>query len=522
VPGRSAFPRRIARGVPNPTPRLIRRMHSPSVFVPAGVGLRCREREIPLLDPARFLAEAGGAVRGFWGRGERWVAWAGELGRIQVCTGAAGPVDPGRFEAVREGARRLLGGDRASWAALPAARRPRFFGGFAFLGPGIADPAWEGFPAACFVLPRMVLEGRPDGCRLRVQELDDRGGASGGASRGPDEELERLAGALAGPSNVPDAGGPPASPDQPEAPFRAASAVERERWDGAVGAVLGGVGEGIVRKVVLSRILDARLPVSPDPLAILRFLRRENPRAHVFLFELQPGRIFFGAAPEILAELRDGRFQATAVAGSAPRGATPVEDRDLARGLRESAKDRSEHLLTVEEMAEVLEPRLSGMETEEEPRVLRLARIQHLETVIRGRAGEGEDVLSLVEALHPTPAVCGRPRRAALDLIRGAEPFDRGWYSGPVGWFDPAGDGDFVPALRSAVGGGTRWRLFAGAGIVAGSDPDSEWDETALKFEPALRALAAGVASGAPGPASGAAPRAWPSERSASGSSSPR
>jgi isochorismate synthase EntC len=163
------------------------------------------------------------------------------------------------------------------------------------------------------------------------------------------------------------------------------------------------------------------------------------------------------------------------------------------RQLLESAKDRAEHALTAEEMVEVLGPFLEEMEVEAEPRVLSLSRIHHLETTIRGRAHEGEDILSLVEALHPTPAVCGRPRGEALSLIRGAEAFERGWYAGPVGWFDAEGDGDFVPALRSAVGSGREWRLFAGAGIVAGSDPDGEWEETALKFEPALRALRAGA-----------------------------
>jgi isochorismate synthase EntC len=148
-------------------------------------------------------------------------------------------------------------------------------------------------------------------------------------------------------------------------------------------------------------------------------------------------------------------------------------------------------------MVEVLGAHLEGMEVEVEPRVLTLARIHHLETSIRGRALAGEDILSLVEALHPTPAVCGRPRQEALALIGAAEDFDRGWYAGPVGWFDGEGDGDFVPALRSAVGSGDRWRLFAGAGIVKGSDPDAEWDETALKFEPALQALEAG-ANGSP------------------------
>ena len=123
--------------------------------------------------------------------------------------------------------------------------------------------------------------------------------------------------------------------------------------------------------------------------------------------------------------------------------------------------------------------------------MLTLARIQHLETEIRARVSEESTVLKVLEALHPTPAVCGLPRDDALEFLSRKEPFERGWYSGPVGWFDVEGNGVFAPALRCAVARDHEWRLFAGAGIVAGSDPRLEWEETSIKFEPVLRALAA-------------------------------
>ncbi len=126
-----------------------------------------------------------------------------------------------------------------------------------------------------------------------------------------------------------------------------------------------------------------------------------------------------------------------------------------------------------------------------EPHVLTLAQIQHLETKIAADVPEGLGVLDLLASLHPTPAVCGSPRDAALEFLASRESFARGWYAGPVGWFDQRGHGVFVPALRSAVHSDSEelWRLFAGAGIVAGSDPDLEWIETGLKFKPVLRAL---------------------------------
>jgi isochorismate synthase len=276
-------------------------------------------------------------------------------------------------------------------------------------------------------------------------------------------------------------------------------APARERWHAAIAEVLSAIEAGRIQKAVLARFLDLTLARRASPLASLRHLRKENRRAHVFYLEPTPGRTFLGAAPELLARLRGDSFEATAVAGSVPREVDLSADRVRVRHLLASAKDRAEHALTSEEMVEVLVPFLEEMEVEAEPRVLSLSRIHHLETTIRGRANPGEDILSLVEALHPTPAVCGRPRSEALALIRAAEPFERGWYAGPVGWFDADGDGDFVPALRSAVGDGRHWRLFAGAGIVSGSDSEAEWEETALKFEPALQAIRAGASDSAGG-----------------------
>lgn len=434
------------------------------------------------MGPGPFLAAMQGRPRGFWGRGERWVAWGGALARVDLAA------DPGRsrFDEVRRQVVELVGGGGRDWAEVDPRRRPRFFGGFSFLDDPGDGAEWEGFPAASFFLPQIVLEGRADGALLvrhRFRDLEVGAGGSVGSLPSLDSLEERLVQAPRGVHT---------DPMQPGDPVQRADPGDRRRWEDAVRSVLRAVETGKVRKAVLSRILDVRLRSAADPVAGLGLFRRENPRAHVFLLEPRPGRAFMGAAPEILAELRGRRFEATAVAGSVGRGGDGEEDAALARQLLGSAKDRAEHRLTAEEMVEVLAPRLQEMEVEKEPRVLRLARIQHLETVIRGRAPEGEDVLSLVEALHPTPAVCGRPRGGALELIRAFEPFDRGWYAGPVGWVDPAGDGDFVPALRSTVGGGDRWRLFAGAGIVAGSRPDAEWEETDLKFEPALRALGVG------------------------------
>jgi isochorismate synthase len=203
-----------------------------------------------------------------------------------------------------------------------------------------------------------------------------------------------------------------------------------------------------------------------------------------------------------VATVSSGTFQATAVAGSIPRGDSPEEQWALAEGLLNSEKDLREHRVCVEDMVARLGPLSEEVRAEAEPHVLTLSAIQHLETPITSRLRPGENVLTTLRALHPTPAVCGFPRDRALALLAEAEPFPRGWYAGPVGWFDGDGDGVFVPALRSAVGRGREWRLFAGAGIVAGSDPEKEWAETRMKFQPILGALSMRERE-VPAPASG-------------------
>ena len=444
--------------------------------VQPGLRLRLRSRPAPNGDVVRFLRALAGEPRGFWGRGDRWVAWGGVAARIEL-SGPGG--SPDRFAQVRDRAR-----------SLGAPEESRWFGGFSFLdvNPGprrLGDDRWDAFPSASFILPRVVLQGESTGVTLTecVRE---------GEREGRLEGLLRHLSARSG-------DGAPVTPGLAAPPLDGIQVTDPDaltRWRRAVTRVLAEAASGEVQKAVMARILDVRMPGAVDSLRALELLRRENRQAHVFYVEPRPGRILLGAAPEVLTRVRNGFFEATAVAGSVARGTTPTEDEARARELLASEKDRMEHRLTVDEMREVLVSRLRGLSVDPEPRVLRLARIQHLESVLKGRVPDGEDVLSLVEALHPTPAVCGRPRSRALELIREVEPFDRGWYAGPVGWFDGRGEGDFVPALRSAVGGGRTWRLFAGAGIVPGSDAEAEWAETALKFEPALVALDAGVRRG--------------------------
>lgn len=358
----------------------------------------------------------------------------------------------------------------------------RFYGGFSFRDDHRPEKQWEAFPAALFHLPALEFDGEGDGpARLRVRVPCDDSGREEARER-----AETRASALV--SLLTSDAPPEPSRSRVSAVLRAG---DREPWLAAVDRTLEAIREGSLSKAVLARTLDVKLGGRLDTVEVLLALWQQHADTHAFLFEPRPGCWLLGAAPEALATLRDGRVTATAVAGSVRRGSHPDEDRALARSLLSSRKDRAEHRVVVEDMVARLESLTRHVRAEDEPHVLTLARIQHLETHVEAEARAEYPVLSLVEALHPTPAVCGVPRDAALAFLHDAEPFHRGWYAGPVGWFDTEGEGHFVPALRTGVGSGNRWRLFAGAGIVEGSDPASEWEETAIKFVPVLRALAA-------------------------------
>jgi menaquinone-specific isochorismate synthase len=268
-------------------------------------------------------------------------------------------------------------------------------------------------------------------------------------------------------------------------------ATERRAWETAVEESLAAIRSGHVSKVVLARTLDVETSQAVEPVDVVAHLWEVNRGSHVFLFEPEPGAAIIGAAPETVATLRDGVFHATAVAGSIRRGRSPREQAELAARLLASDKDRSEQRIALDDMVARLETVGHQIRTDPQPHVLTLARIQHLETEIRASVPTGTGVLDLLRLLHPTPAVCGLPRDAARALLADEEPFERGWYAGPVGWFDGDGNGVFAPALRTAVLHDGTWRLFAGAGIVEGSVPALEWEETGIKFTPILEALKA-------------------------------
>lgn len=443
------------------------------------------------VDPEVFLAAAAGEARGYWGGPDgRWVAWRGALRTLRAEAPEEEDGAGDRFNAMETAAARVRCLD-------PHRPGVRFFGGFSFREEHVAAGVWEGFPRAVFVLPAAELEWSGQAMTLTVQALAPAGADPRSVGRALEARVEELRQGLEGGSAPAGSGGEsvPTAGEDAGAPGAQLDSSSREAFESGVRTILDAIREGRLRKAVLARMLDVSLPDPVDPAHLLARLRTANRAAHVFLLEPVSGAVLAGAAPEVVASLRGSAFRATAVAGSIGRGRDAEEDEALGRRLLASVKDREEQEVTLREMIRVLESRVErpgGIEAE--PHLLVLPRIQHLESEIEGRARPGETILGLVSALHPTPAVCGLPREVALELLGEVEPFQRGWYAGPVGWFDTEGNGEFVPALRSAVGAGRHWRLLAGAGIVPGSAPAPEWEETTMKLQPALRALMNGSA----------------------------
>ncbi|MFD0164470.1 isochorismate synthase [Streptomyces decoyicus] len=267
-----------------------------------------------------------------------------------------------------------------------------------------------------------------------------------------------------------------------------------ERYGEAVAAAVARMRAGEFDKVVLARTLELTARHEPDLTAMLRRLARRDPAGYTFAVPSGRGRTLIGASPELLVARRGGRLVANPLAGSAPRSADLAEDVRRAAALLESSKDLHEHAVVVDAVREALAPYSTGLEVPARPTLVRTAAMWHLSTTVTGElADPAVSALELAAALHPTPAVCGTPTDVARAVIAASEPFDRGPYTGMVGWQDADGDGEWVVTIRCAEAEGRRLRLFAGAGVVADSSPKAETAETGAKFRTFLSAVGAAL-----------------------------
>ncbi|HEX6888976.1 MAG TPA: isochorismate synthase [Candidatus Nanopelagicales bacterium] len=263
-----------------------------------------------------------------------------------------------------------------------------------------------------------------------------------------------------------------------------------EHWARAVAEAIGRISAGELDKVVLARDLVAELPGPLAEADLLRRLAEAYPECWTFSVDG-----LLGATPELLVRRAGDRVTSRVLAGTVRRRGDESVDADLAEALLASGKDLEEHDYAVHSVAESLAAHCTDLDVPAAPHVLTLANVQHLATDVSGLLADRAPALALAASLHPTAAVCGTPTERAAALIRELEGMDRGRYAGPVGWIDAHGDGEFGIALRcgaledSPRGPGTRLRLFAGCGIVAGSSAEAEIAESEAKLDAVRKAL---------------------------------
>ena len=401
-------------------------------------------RTVPVTGPGDLLGllprdDAVAWVR----RGEGLAGW-GEAARVTL------PAGEDRFTAGEKWLRALFDtADVDDQVGLPGCG-PVAFGSFTF------DPASDG---SVLIVPR-TLVGRCGGHAWRTTIDDGAGPADAAPGRG---------------------GAGPAAP----AGIRwHDGSLPAPQWQRAVAAAVGRIASGGLSKVVLARDLHATARDPIDARVVLRRLAARYPDCYVFAC----GGLT-GATPELLIRREGRRVSSVVLAGTAGRGGTTAQDAGLGAALLASAKNAAEHKYSVESVRELLSPLCDSLDTEPRPSLLRLANVQHLATAVSGTLAREVSALALAAALHPTAAVCGTPADAAMELIRELEGMDRGRYAGPVGWVDARGNGEWGIALRCGQLSGRQARLFAGCGIVAGSDPAAELAEAQAKFRPMQDAL---------------------------------
>jgi isochorismate synthase len=342
---------------------------------------------------------------------------------------------------------------------------PRLFGGLSFASTAPSEP-WSNFGQGLFWLPRTLYAKFGQGASLSL--CADLRESPVAIAKELYEEQRRLS--LAGES-VPR-----------QAQIEQAEHLDPEEWSKRIEGIRAAIRGGAVHKVVAARMSRLHFRDGIELRPALERLTERYPDCYRFAFQ-RGDSTFLGASPETLIDKCGLRVSTQALAGS-----IAADLPDAAAKLLASKKDRFEQNLVVEAIVAALEPLCSEMQSSAMPETRTLRHLTHLCTPIQGRLQHEQHVLDLVEALHPTPAVGGSPVREAMKWIAESEE-DRGWYAGPVGWFDSAGDGHFAVAIRSALFSGSDALVYAGAGIVADSDPKLEYQETGLKQRAILDAL---------------------------------
>ena len=413
---------------------------------------------------------------------DRWFCWEqpdrefalAALGVVHEATSRG----PGRF---RDVARECLSGAETivdEPAGLPAGAGAVWVGGFAFDSDGGRTSAWSSLAPASLVLPELSI------CRSGAETFLTLNAAVHPADD-PEEKLGALTARLT--SLRPDP--LPLLDPHPTERVEISSARPPDDFERMISAATERIGTGEMSKVVLAREVLVSAAAAHDPAALFGAMREQFSSCFCFCCGT-PEAAFIGASPELLLRRSGAGVSTVALAGSTRRSSDPAVDDHLGEQLLRSDKDRREQAIVAGRIARALRPHAVWVEAAPEPEIVKVANIQHLATPIVAQLAEPRSAVELAGLLHPTPAVGGEPGPAAAAAIAELEQMDRGWYAGPVGWMDATEDGEFCVALRSALLRDREAHLYAGVGVVAGSDPAAELAETEIKLGALLPLLA--------------------------------
>jgi len=448
---------------------------------------------VPQEEPSRvFLAFEAMHVgeRFFWEEptGRKVLVGVGSATSIEIGAPAAitGTIEAWR-ELQRDAVSAYFGENQGPSEEDP--HSPVLFGGFSFDPLRPQTTLWHGFPAGLLLLPYLLYQQSGDKATLTFNTMIEPRTDVALLVDSISNDLQTLYRTLEQP--VPEQATLPAMLAAHHTQLTTQDVLPATDWMKLVERVVDHIHLGDYKKVVLARAVQA---LSEEVMAVdTALLRLRGSYPEAFKFVVQRGeRYFIGATPERLLRAQDGQVQTMALAGTAPRGVTAEKDRQLGMELLHSEKNRQEHEIVASMLKLALADLCSELWVADVPELFQLHNLQHLKTPIIGELLPGRSILDAIAVLHPTPAVGGFPRDAALTEIRNHEQLDRGWYAGLVGWLDLDGNGEFAVALRSALVDGNSATLFAGCGIVADSLPASEFAESRLKLAVMLRALSGG------------------------------
>ncbi|MGH2974166.1 MAG: isochorismate synthase [Solirubrobacterales bacterium] len=412
---------------------------------------------------------------------DRWFCWEQpDRGFALAAFGVAHEVSSRGSGRFRDVARECLATEAAANepAGLPAGAGAVWVGGCAFDPDGGRTSPWASLAPASLVMPELSICRSGGETFLTVNAMLHPG-------EGADAKATALEARLA---SLRDEQLPLLDP-HPTSRVEITSARPPGEFERMIFEATERIAAGEMSKVVLAREVLATAAAAHDPAAIFGAMREQFASCFCFCCGT-PEAAFIGASPELLLRRSGASVSTVALAGSTRRSSDPAVDDHLGEQLLRSDKDRREHAIVAERIARTLQSHAVWVEAAPEPEIVKVANIQHMATPIVAQLAEPHSAVELAGILHPTPAVGGEPSGAAAAAIADLEQMDRGWYAGPVGWMDATEDGEFCVALRSALLRDREARLYAGVGVVAGSDPAAELAETEIKLQALLPLLA--------------------------------